>query len=330
MKLLKAVIIGAGAIAESHIIACNGLKGRVLITAMADINIENANKLKQKYGLNAKVYADYKNMLEETELDFAIVCLPHFLHLEAAICCVKKGCHILMEKPMAMNVAECDQMIAAVNTKGLKLMIGHASQYLSETIAARKVVQSGQLGQLLMVNDFNNTSYFAKKRNTWFVDKKKSGGGIVMNHGAHSFDRVTSMTGREVKIPKATIQLLHPQYQIDGHAFITAVLEGEIPVHFTLYGYSTFYRNGTELYFTEGTLEVKYGEGAWIYSNGAKEKVDDLDGDLFERQLADFLDCLENKKEIPITGEYGRYILELIGQSCGEYGENDKKGEFAE
>lgn len=316
MNNYKAVIIGAGGIAERHIQACS-VNDNVEITAIAEIKPGRAEELCRQYGLKAEIFTDYKKMLDEIKADFAIINLPHNLHKEAALYCASKGFSMLLEKPMALNTEECDEIIAAAEAAKVKLMIGHVIHYYPETIMTRDFVASGELGRLLMINDNRCGAYFTPDRPLWFLNKKLAGGGILINLGAHSIDRTMCITGRKIKDVEASICQIHPEYKVEGHAQVKLLLEGDVPVNINVYGYEGYEKNGIELFFTGGVVEVIYGEGVWINRKGSRTKLEGSFKDAFELQLDDFLDLLENGDSNPIPGEYGKEVIRVI-QKCYE------------
>ncbi len=309
-------IIGAGGIAENHILACNA-NNNVRISAIAEIRQERAEKLCTQYGLDAEIYSDYKRMLDEIPFDFAIINLPHYLHREAALYCAGKGCSILLEKPMALNTGECDEILKAAADAGVKLMIGHVIHYYPETMLARELVASGTLGKLLMINDFRCGAYFTPDRPFWFLNKKLSGGGILINLGAHSIDRTLWITGRKIKEASGSISQVHPEYGVEGHAQLKLLLEDDVPVTITVYGYESYEQNRIELYFTGGAIEVVYGEGVWVSRDGSRTKVEGSFGEAFGLQLEDFIRLMKNEGPNPIPGEYGKEVIGVI-QKCYE------------
>lgn len=312
--MYKVGIIGTGGISESHIQACLAHPDIVQIKGLADIKTEKANTINDKYKLNTAVYQDYVKMIDDTELDFTIINLPHFLHLPSVKECAKRGLNILLEKPMALNTDECDEMISLSKKYGIKLMIGHVIHYYPETIIAKRILNEGILGKLLMINDFRTNNYFTDDRPLWFLNKKQSGGGILVNLGAHSLDRTMFITGKKVKSIKSYIQCVHPKYHVEGHAKVEIELEGGIPVNITLYGYSDYEKNEIQMYFTEGVIEVKYGEGVTVYQNGIKKLYNETFMPSFEAELLDFVKYTEGRIENPIPAEYGKEVIRLIQQ----------------
>jgi predicted dehydrogenase len=312
--MYKVGIIGAGGIAESHINACL-VHNHVYISSIADINARRTAKLIEDYSLIATAYEDYSQMLEKEDLDFVIINLPHFLHMDCAMKCAAKGIDVLLEKPMAMNTDECSKINKAVAENKTKLMVGHVIHYYPETILAKKLMDSGELGELLMVNDFRSSAYFTDDRPAWFLDRQKSGGGILMNLGAHSLDRILWITGRKALDVSAYIELNHPVCHVEGHARVNLTLEGNIPATITVYGYEDYSRNGMELYFTKGVIEIKYGEGVKVYRDGMAKSVEGEFKDPFFLQLEDFIAVIENRISNPIPGEYGTQVVSLIQQA---------------
>lgn len=312
--MYTAVILGAGGIAESHIKAC--LDGNyVKIHALSDVNTQRAYDVQKKYNLDAGVYSDYQIMIQEIKPDIAIICLPHFLHYPSTVFCIENGCSVLLEKPMAMNTMECDQIIELCKKNNSKLMVGHVIHYYPETLIAHKMLKSGELGELLMVNDYRSGAYFTDDRPGWFIDKKLSGGGMLMNLGAHSFDRIMWITGKDVSDIEAFISGNYPGKSVEGYARVNLKLEGNIPVTITVYGYEEYYKNMTELFFEGGVVEARYGEGTWVHKNGKSQKIEETFEEPFKMQLMEFIDYIEGRRDNPISGEYGRRVIDCIEKS---------------
>lgn len=318
MNTYSIVILGAGIIAESHIRAAQNLN-HVQISALADLDTERAKALCNRFSLQAAVYADYQQMIVETKPDIAILCLPHFLHLPAAQFCLENGCHLLLEKPMAMNTDECDRIIALANAYRRVLMVGHVIHYYPETQILKKLVQSQELGKLLMVNDYRCCDYFTDSRPGWFLNRSQSGGGMLLNLGAHSVDRVLWVTGRQIIDQQSTIIENMPGMNVEGYANVNLTLEGNIPAHITVYGYQVYNKNTLELFFEGGVAEARFGEGVWLTQNGVTKKIEETFEEPFYRQLADFIGCLEGG-ENPIPGEYGRRVIACIEQCYRQNG----------
>lgn len=104
----RVVLIGAGIISRNHLNAIRQMK-ELSAAAVADIDEERGRTVSGEYGIT--YYSDYKEMVRKEKPDIAIIALPHFLHEECAIWCAAQGCHLLLEKPMALNVKQCDAIL---------------------------------------------------------------------------------------------------------------------------------------------------------------------------------------------------------------------------
>ncbi|MDG0794140.1 Gfo/Idh/MocA family oxidoreductase [Cohnella ginsengisoli] len=198
----RVAVVGGGAIAESHLEAIARME-QVQSAAVADLVGERAEALAGKYG--AAPYTDYREMIVRERPDIAIVTLPHYLHKEAAMFCLAQGCHVLLEKPMALDVEECDEIVEAARRSGSALLVGHTQHYIPENRAAKRIIEEGSLGRLVMVNDVRNVYYFREDRPSWFFKQSLAGGGILMNLGSHSIDKITWLAGSEVDKVSASV-----------------------------------------------------------------------------------------------------------------------------
>ena len=187
-KLLKIGIIGTGGIGCSkHIAALKQVKG-VEIVALCDIVVEKAHKAAVSYDLpQAKVYADYRELLANPDIDVVHVCTPNDLHSEITIAALEAGKHVNCEKPMAKTASEAALMLKAAKKTGKKLTIGYQSHFRSDSQFLYKACRNGDLGEI----------YYAKAHAlrrravpTWgvFLDEEKQGGGPLIDIGTHALD----------------------------------------------------------------------------------------------------------------------------------------------
>ena len=307
---MKLCVIGAGIIAESHMKAI-GQTGGAQAVAVADIVLDKAGQLAARF--ECRAYTDYKMMLETERPDAAIVTLPHKLHTEAAVFCAERGIHVLMEKPMAVSTAGCDAMIDAARRGGVKLMVGHVGHYIHENRRAREIVRSGELGELVMIADTRNTDYFVPGRPGWFLRKELAGGGIFMNLGSHSIDKILFLTGSGIRRITGTVNG-KTGLDVEGAAQAFLELSNGVSAVVNCNGYKTPYVNETMLYFTEGTVRLQSGSGLWVSRGGEYEPVScpNRDQDPIQLQLEDFIACIERNEEPPVTEEQGRQVIAAI------------------
>lgn len=185
---LKIGIIGCGGIANGKHMPSLGKLANVEMVAFCDTVVSRAEEAARDYGVKgARVYDDYRELLEKESLDVVHICTPNSSHAEITIASLEAGCHVMCEKPMAKTAAEARAMVAAAERTGKKLTIGYQSRFRSDSEYLKKVCERGDLGEI----------YLAKARAirrravpTWgvFLDAEKQGGGPLIDIGTHALD----------------------------------------------------------------------------------------------------------------------------------------------
>ncbi|MGN0867692.1 MAG: Gfo/Idh/MocA family protein [Oligosphaeraceae bacterium] len=191
---LRVAILGTGNISRSHIAAFQHLP-QAEIVAGCDILPERREWFLQQPGCqNARVYADYREMLEKEELDAVDICTPNGVHAPAAIASLKAGCHVMVEKPMAMNPAECQRMNAAAKKAGKLLACGFQLRYTPVIQMAKRAAEAGLLGDILYVK-----IHAMRRRGVpnWgvFGRKELQGGGPMIDIGVHQIESAHYVMG---------------------------------------------------------------------------------------------------------------------------------------
>ncbi|WP_169081727.1 Gfo/Idh/MocA family protein [Paenibacillus sp. PL91] len=309
-KELRVAVLGAGAIANQHFDAIRATEG-FSACAVADIHLDKAREIAGLYEIQP--YCDYKEMIAQEKPDVAVIALPHDLHKESAVYAAGHGCHLMLEKPMAISVAECDAIIEAGRQAGIRILVGHTQHYIAENILAKNIIQSGELGKLVMIHDVRHTDYFNDSRPQWFLEKDKSGGGILANLGTHSIDKIQWLTDRTVQKISASASFHGRRGNVEGSVMIYMELDDGIPATIVQSGYLGAARNETEIIFTEGMLKLATGESLWISRGGSYEKLEPAQAAApFELQYADLLSAIESDCEASCTPEYARQVIAAL------------------
>ncbi len=184
MKKLQAVIIGSGLIAKlKHIPAFQRHSGKVHLAAVCDVNLESAQKVAAAHGIPA-AYGNIAEMLAKEKPDIVDICTPPKTHAPIAIQAAQSGANLLIEKPMAMSVEECDAIIAAATASNVKVCLAHSDLFYYPFIEARKLVREGVIGEFRGMNIFLSTptDYITSKPDHW---AHKLPGGVIGETGPH-------------------------------------------------------------------------------------------------------------------------------------------------
>ncbi|MFH1007627.1 MAG: Gfo/Idh/MocA family oxidoreductase [Candidatus Latescibacterota bacterium] len=209
---LSVGIIGVGAIAPSHAEGIRHISGLKLVSA-AGQDQEQCRAFSWQCG--CQPYSDWRKMITDG-LDIAVVALPHFLHLEAAVTALEAGCHVLLEKPAAVNLSQCRALSEAAHRSRRRVMMADLAYHLPGIVMARQLVASGRMGRFIMGGIVNYRFYFAEERPAWFLEKEQAGGGLLLNLGVHRMAAIRSVLGGEECVVKASVGFFRPGCEVEG------------------------------------------------------------------------------------------------------------------
>jgi len=199
-RKLRVAIIGCGGISEVHIKALQEMPD-VELVAGVDIKPERLTLMEEKYGFK-NLYADWKKMLKEIKPDAVSVCTPNGLHAAPAIDAANAGCHVIVEKPMAMNPAECQKMIDAAKKNKKKLSVGFQYRYHPNTDYLVRARDEGMFGNMMFVK-----CQALRRRGipNWgvFGQKKLQGGGPMIDIGVHVIEMAHYLLGEPEPVAAA-------------------------------------------------------------------------------------------------------------------------------
>lgn len=307
-------IIGAGIIGVSHKNAIMKNKDCCL-AAVCDVVIEKAQSLVE--GTDIPVFTDYKEMAEKIELDAVIINLPHFLHKEVTVYFLERRIAVLVEKPMANTVEECDAMIAAAEKNSTPLAVGHVQRYFEAYREVKKIIAQERLGRLCQITETRNINYFAENRPGWFLERAKAGGGITMNYGAHTLDKVFYTTEASVVKVAANGSNLLNDADVEAASQILLKLSNGASVSVSYSGCHVPYIEEVTFYFTEGVAKICGNRELYISEKGGKYERMELDyGKVaLEEQLTEFLKLLNGEETEVVTPQYGREVISVLEEA---------------
>ena len=194
---LRVAVIGAGEIARrGHLPGF--VKAGAQIVALCSRRNPRLPDLAAKYG--AKYYYDWREMLREGGFEAVSICTPPALHSEMAVESARRGCHILVEKPMALTLDECDRMIEAAAKAGVLLMVAHNQRFAAHHRQARQILQSGRLGRPYLVHTVlghGGPEHWSPAQE-WYFQPDQAGQGALADLGSHKIDLLRWLLAQEV------------------------------------------------------------------------------------------------------------------------------------
>lgn len=191
MSTKKVAVVGYGFISGKGHVPAFAKRSDVEVVAVADICPARLEAAKKELP-RARLYPTYQAMLDaEKDLDIVDIATPPYMHAEIAVAALKKGMHVLCEKPLAVNTAEARKMLNAATENKRVLFPCHNYKHAPVVKVIEDTIQSGRIGDVTSVTlqTFRNThAKGVKEWNTdWRRENKLSGGGIAMDHGSHTF-----------------------------------------------------------------------------------------------------------------------------------------------
>jgi len=262
---LRVGVAGLGAV-SGQVLPVFGRTPNVQLAGAADIRTEALEKFKLKY--SAPVYDSVEAMCRNPNIDAVWICTPNALHAEHTILAANYGKHVIMQKPMAVTLEECDAMTEAARHNNVKLVQGHSKIYNAPIKKMREVVKSGRLGRVIQINTWNYKGWLQRPRIASEVDTSV-GGGVVYRQGPHQIDIIRSIGGGMVEKVRAITGRWDPHFDTEGNYTVLLEFDDGTPATMILNCYGFF--DITEL--------------TWGIGEGGYENIADSTRSRFERPV---------------------------------------------
>lgn len=359
MRQIGLGIIGCGAISQRAYLpafaqpgspqAARAMRGhsyngcaKSKVVALADINEPLARTLAAEFNV-PKTYTDWHELVNDPTVEAVCVATPNYLHAEMAMEAMKSGKHVLVEKPMATNLKDMDQMVSLATKQNVVLMVNQAHRFNPVHEVAKDVIDSGLIGTTLSVRGrfgYAGPESWTGSSDTWWLKKSLAGGGALFDVGIHAIDVIRYLTSKEVVEVAAFCGALQRDIQTEDNAVcIMRFLDGTLGVAEA----SWTTRPGqivTEVAGSEGNLTVDMGEGsatqagdeqgpvlvqfappATTYMNmrmppgvvrGCTFVPSIPESSRYGGSYRHFVDCIENGATPLVSGHEGRASMEIV------------------
>ena len=307
-------IIGAGSYGAQHAQAIADLEG-VNLVASCRTNKAALEQFIAQYG--GRGYTDYRDLLNDDRVDAVVIATPHHRHTEITEHAARAGKHILLEKPMAPSLEECDRIIRAAEAAGVQLMVGHVNHFAPAYIAAKAIIDSGELGEIVFGISTMSKYWFEPNRRDWHLDRA-TGGGMWMTAGLHCLDRLTWLVGSEVSSVAAQFWTqFHNQAADDSRLIFLRYANGAAGSVVSV-GYADGApKHLTELTCTKGMMNIDYAGGVtlgkgekWVAVPGTG--ADNWMHAALVNEWAGFINALQTGEAPPVTGHFARHVMAVV------------------
>jgi myo-inositol 2-dehydrogenase/D-chiro-inositol 1-dehydrogenase len=321
-------LIGSQFIASIHAEALRACS-QADIRAVASPTAGNARAFAQRHGI-PKFFSDHRELLALPEVDMVVVGVPNDLHCSIALDAASAGKHVVMEKPLCLNLAEADRMIEACRRANVKLMYAEELCFAPKYVRLKALLDEGALGRptLLKQSEKHDGPHAAH-----FWDVTRSGGGVTMDMGCHAIEFFRWMLGRPpIKSVYAHMStLVHADRTLgdDNSILVLEFADGTTAVAEESWTKLGGMDDRAEVHGSKGVAyaDLLHGSAIRAYSSGgygyAVEKAGSTVGWSFpmheeawnygfHAEMAHFVDCVQNDRKPLVTGEDGRAVLEVI------------------
>ncbi|OFX15773.1 MAG: hypothetical protein A2Z18_10510 [Armatimonadetes bacterium RBG_16_58_9] len=334
MKQLGLGVVGAGGIARNGHMAGARYAAEVRPVACSDVDITKADALAADFCME-KAYTDYAEVISHPGVNAVLVCTPPKFHKEIAVSAARAGKHVLCEKPMALNVAEAQEMIDAARENNVLLVVGEPKRYNPGFRKMKSIIDEGVIGEPFMAR-YHNSYCELHTRSSWWVVPEISGGGERMNELTHQANTLRWFFGEVIEVTCMSNHPLGPPPE--DNACVSARFENGVIATITV-SWMTRHYNLTfpapldhawderiEVFGKEGSVIIETPIGYWDvpaqlrvytekevpgYINGwSYVKVGSANN--FTDQMRHFADCVLNGTPSEVPGEEGLADLAMV------------------
>lgn len=249
-------LIGLGAISRAHLEGLQKTSASARIAAVCDINEARAEQVARTIG--ARAYTDYRALLADPEISAVDIALPHHLHYEVGHAALEAGKHVLIEKPLAPSVRECDGLISLAQERGRLLSVSENARFVTAYVEVKKLLDAGTLGTPRLVRTLIYGSELVTLTNKahWRARAESSLGGAIVDSSPHTFYLLKFLFGEIASLRAFTDKLIE-ESEVEDNALVTGRLKsGALFTSQFTFTAEIPWGERLEIYGTEGTLIV--------------------------------------------------------------------------
>jgi predicted dehydrogenase len=328
-KKLRAGFIGFGRMGITHFSILN-TNPLVEVVSIADTS-NNMRNILQKY-LNVKTYADYRQMISESQLDFIIISTPTDSHAEVIWHALDHGLHVFTEKPLAMTPEESEDIVAQLEGKNIVNQVGYVNRFNEVFMEVKSLLEKNIIGELKSFTSEMFGATVLKGSSSSWRSKHKTGGGCMYEFASHCIDLVVFFLGAPEKVAGSVLKSIYStgvEDMVTSTFIYNKDVSGTITVNWSDESYRkptnivTFFgtkgrivadKHAYKIYLKEDNPENGYHKG-WnnrYITDFAKSVRVYLRGNEFTRQLDSFVDAIANGEYDTLSGFKDAYQTDLL------------------
>lgn len=315
---LNIAVIGCSMMAKRHMEGVVAKEGAALYAVCDSADDARLSKRQKDFDVPVAV-KDYRELVNDPNVDAAVIVTPDYLHLEMCAAFMKAGKDVLCEKPMALTMEECEEMLRIEKETGRKLMVGQVGRYAPAFALAKKMVDEGRIGELFFVeSEYAHDYGLARGHNDWRVDPRREG---FIGGGCHAVDLLRWIAGDPTEVHAYTNHKCLTDWPVnDATIAIYKFPNNVMGKVFASIGCKRGYTMRSCFYGTKGTIicdnksttiqlfedlgETIPGTDRPDYTEPKLIPVEVKDHNM-EGEISDFIDALLGNTPLPVSSREG-------------------------
>lgn len=308
------------------LIGCGDISRKRVAPALRDANFSQlvavsrarsdlAEAFAREFGAQ-QAYADWHELLRDTGIDAVYLATPVNLHAEQTIAAAETGKHVLCEKPMALAPEDCERMIAACSSNGVKLGIAYYRRFYPAIRRMKEIIASGEVGRpvLIEANAFERFNPAPGADRAWLVDPIQSGGGPMMDFGCHRIEIMLDLLGPVAATRSVTAKVLFERPVEDTAIAVFSFASGAQGVLKVTHA-ARDSQDSLDLFGSEGSIRVPVlNEGTLRIRTAGGERIEQHPphANLHQPLVEDFIAAVLDGREPEVDGAAGRAVQSVL------------------
>lgn len=314
MTILRWGLIGSGDIARKRIApALRDLESCDFV-AVNRARFELAESFAKEFGAR-KWYQIWQELIDDTEIDAVYIATPVYLHAEQTIAAANAGKHVLCEKPMALNVEECERMIEACKKNNVKLGIAYYRNLYPVIERIKQAIASDEIGDVVLaqINVFEWFNPMEDNPRYWLIKKELSGGGPMFDFGCHRLEVLVNLFGSVRNINSIVTNAVFNR-EVEDTAIASIQFESGVCATLTVTHAAIEPQDTLDIFGTSGSIRINVlnsGEMAVIKNNNKQVESHPPAPNVHQPLIEDFVHAVLKDGEPKVNGKTGKTVAEL-------------------
>jgi predicted dehydrogenase len=314
MKKLGWGLIGCGDIARKRVAPAVCDIPDCDLIAISRAQRELAEEFAGEFGAR-RWYDDWRELIADKDVDAVYIATPVNLHAEQTIAAAAAGKHVLCEKPMAMDVAQCDRMIATCRANGVKLCVAYYRHFYPVIGRIREIIEAGEIGApiIAQINAFEMFNPQPGQPRYWFVKKEQAGGGPMMDFGCHRIEVLMNIFGR-IKSTKGVVDSILYEREVEDTAIACFAFEKGARGILTVTHAAFESQDTLDIFGSRGSIHVPVlnrGQLRIVSSSGERTELHPPHANIHRPLIEDFIQAVLEDREPKVGGDVGREVARI-------------------